>query len=419
MWATRPHLKKGRMMPRKGTVLKSATTTYKVYESLGGGGAGEVYLIKDDVQISYAAKILRTGLNSQKLKRFKNELMFGFRENHPNLIKVLDFGLSEANESFYVMPLSSETLRTMLKKGIPEGSRLPLFAQLLDGVEAAHLKGVFHRDLKPENILIESQQVKVADFGIAHFEEDFLHTQVETLPSDRLANFEYAAPEQRRIGTVDLRADIYSLGLILAEMFTGEVPHGIGGVKIADRSPNFSYLDELVNRMRQQDPAQRPQTIKAIKAELITRQNQFVELQKLDRLRNNVIRDSQVTDPLVTEPPSLVNVTFTGSALSFQLSKAVTMKWIGTFQNMPAGGLLGYGPEYHTFQGDTAHLRSTDRLAQQLIDQFKGYLQMANELYGRTVAQEEQTRVEREKRALASQIEHEEIRARVQSALKW
>jgi len=407
-------------MPKKGAILKSATSAYTVKNSLGAGGAGQVYLVTDDEQTSYAAKVLHSGLSKQKLKRFQNELMFCLRENHPNLIKVLDFGRSEDEEPFYVMPLASETLRGKLKRGIPEDSRLPLFTQLLDGVEAAHLKRVFHRDLKPENLLFVSSEIKVADFGIAHFEEDSLHTPVETLPSDRLANFEYAAPEQRRVGSVvDARADIYSLGLILAEMFTGEVPHGIGGVKIADKSPNYAYLDELVTKMRQQEPAQRPQTIREIKAELIARQNQFVEMQALDRYRNTVVRESEVSDPLVTEPPSLIHADFTGSSLSFTLSTALTSKWIYTFQNMPAGGLIGYTPEYHTFRGNSAHVKASARLAQQLIDQFKSYLQMANDLYARNVVQEEKARIEKERGVLASKIESEEARARVQNNLRW
>lgn len=290
------------------------------------------------------------------------------------------------------MPLASGTLRSMLRDGIKESDRLVLFGQVLDGVEAAHLKNIFHRDLKLENILFysESGLLKVADFGIAHFEEDFLHTLVETLPSDRLANWEYAAPEQRRQGSgvVDQRADIYALGLILNELFTGEVPHGIGGTRIVDRSPNYAYLDEIVTKMRQQNPSDRFQSIAIVKKELIARGNQFVEQQKLDNLRKTVVKDSQVTDSLVTDPPVLTNVVFTGSALEFSLSRRVNSNWIRTFQSLALGGLIGYTPEYHTFQGSTAQVRAPERLAQQLVDQFKFYLQNANESYARKVQQE-------------------------------
>jgi serine/threonine protein kinase len=87
--------------------------------------------------------------------------------------------------------------------------------------------GVNHRDLKPENILyhMESNTLGVADFGIARFRQEDLITAVKTGPQEKLANFVYAAPEQRFAGRpVDLRADIYALRLIMNEMYTGEVP---------------------------------------------------------------------------------------------------------------------------------------------------------------------------------------------------
>ncbi|MEO7028096.1 MAG: serine/threonine-protein kinase [Acidobacteriaceae bacterium] len=409
-------------MPKKGTVLKTATDTYTVDTRLGGGGAGEVFAVTDGTGNHLAAKVLRAELSTTKLKRFQNELMFGVRESHPHLIKVLDFGLSDENEPFYLMPLASGTLRAILKKGIENSRCLPIFSEILDGIEAAHLKGVIHRDLKPENILYYSTapNFRVADFGVAHFEEEHLHTNVQTLPSDRLANFEYAAPEQRRPGVVvSLTADIYALGLILAELFTGEVPHGIGGVRISDRAPQYAYLDELVDKMRRQDPTERPQSIAAVKRDLMAQQNTFIETQKLDALRHIVVKDSEVTDPLINEPPELIGVKFTGSELIFQLSTPVNSKWIQTFQHMPMGGLLGYGPDFHTFQNNTGHVRATEQLAQRLIDQFKLYLRTANQIYARDVQAEETNRIQMERSRLSSQIKQEENLARIQDVLRW
>ena len=89
-----------------------------------------------------------------------------------------------------------------MKEGLKKDHILPLFSQLLNGVEAAHLRKVIHRDLKPENILYDPRgnRVIVADFGIAQFQEEELYTAVETKAEDRLANFQYAAPEQRKRG---------------------------------------------------------------------------------------------------------------------------------------------------------------------------------------------------------------------------
>jgi serine/threonine protein kinase len=116
-----------------------------------------------------------------------------------------------------------------MSKGIEPDGVLPIFSQILDGVESAHPQGVWHRDLKPENILysLANGTLIVADFGIAHFEEQDLLTAVETQPNERLANFLYAAPEQKiRAKSADSRSDIYALGLMLHEMFTGDVPLG-------------------------------------------------------------------------------------------------------------------------------------------------------------------------------------------------
>jgi serine/threonine protein kinase len=104
---------------------------------------------------------------------------------------------------------------------------MAIFSQILDGVEAAHLQNVIHRDLKPENILCDQNfaTIAIADFGTARFTEDILATAIETGPSQRLANFQYAAPEQRTVGgDVQATADIYALGLMLNELFTGSVP---------------------------------------------------------------------------------------------------------------------------------------------------------------------------------------------------
>ena len=99
------------------------------------------------------------------------------------------------------MPLLSGSFRRLLasEKG---AALLTLYDEILSGVEAAHLQGVVHRDLKPENVLVDSarSQVCVADFGIAHFADEELYTAVDTASDARLANFQYAAPEQKARG---------------------------------------------------------------------------------------------------------------------------------------------------------------------------------------------------------------------------
>jgi serine/threonine protein kinase len=214
-------------MPKR--IFETATNTYTEDTVLGQGGAGTVLRVLDADGQAFALKCLNAS-QSVKRRRFKNELWFCQQDQHPNIIRVVDSGVlldRNAPFPFYVMPLFHGTLRTLMQNRLPPDRVLPLFDQVLSGVQAAHLMSVFHRDLKPENILYDraSDRLVVADFGIAHFGEDVLLTAVETRNQERLANFTYAAPEQRvRGGEVDHRADIFALGLILNEMFTGTPP---------------------------------------------------------------------------------------------------------------------------------------------------------------------------------------------------
>jgi serine/threonine protein kinase len=180
---------------------------------------------------------------------------------------VWDFGQTDG-KTFYVMPLYSSTLRRLILTGIEHAKVLDFLSQVLNGVEAAHQNGVCHRDLKPENILFDqaTETLVVADFGIAKFKEEELQTAVETSVQERLANFQYSAPEQRVRGrVVDQRADIYALGLILSEMFTGEVPQGTGFKRITSVAPRYSYLDSAIDSMVQQAPENRPESVSDVR----------------------------------------------------------------------------------------------------------------------------------------------------------
>jgi len=242
---------------KKRRIFESAFSTYEVLEQLGEGGSGAVYAVEDGNGVVYALKTLRPALvSTDKRKRLQNEIVFCMRHDHPNVIKVLDHGVCE-HSPFYVMERFPLSLRQLMLIGLSGGDVLPLFSQMLDGIEAAHLLNVCHRDIKPENFLCNPQKniVVAADFGIARFTESELHTLVETRPNDRLANFVYAAPEQRvRKGQADQRTDIFSLGVILNEMFTDRVPQGAGYTKVADVSPNFAFVDEIIDAMIKHHP---------------------------------------------------------------------------------------------------------------------------------------------------------------------
>jgi serine/threonine protein kinase len=176
---------------------------------------------------------------------------------------VLDWGLAEEGDTeipFFVMPLFPTTLGRMMRDGIPPDQVVHWFSKMIDGIVETHRLGVCHRDIKPKNILCDPSKdvLVVTDFGISLFAEPLLHTLVETSAGEKLANFDYAAPEQHRPGRVDHKADVWALGLILNEMFTGQVPHGKGHKLIAEVMPTCGYLDLLVDRMMQASPDERP-----------------------------------------------------------------------------------------------------------------------------------------------------------------
>jgi serine/threonine protein kinase len=226
--------------------VNTAFDTYRAIKLVGEGGSGAVYEARNSDGERVALKCLKPRLPTSRRKRFKNEILFCQSCQHPNIVRVIDTGavvLDREAVSFYVMPYYAKTLRSLITSRISPEAVVTLFSQLLNGVEAAHLLGVCHRDLKPENILFdeELEQLVVADFGAAEFTADELYTIVETRPKERIGNFQYSAPEQRRAGgKVDHRSDIYALGLILNEMFTGEVPEGSAHRQIASVSAAYS-----------------------------------------------------------------------------------------------------------------------------------------------------------------------------------
>ena len=200
------------MSPKTPKVFETTFTTFAATDILGEGGSGRVYKAIDEAGTVFAVKVLDPSkTNKEKLKQFKNELLFGQRNQHRNIITVVDHGtLKDTNRTspFYVMPYYHTSLRSLLTARLDRNQVPRYFAQLLDGVEAAHLQGVVHRDLKPENVLYDRQTetLVVADFGVAHFQEEELYTVVETAPNTRLANF------QSRISDLAaLTARVYTL----------------------------------------------------------------------------------------------------------------------------------------------------------------------------------------------------------------
>ena len=409
------------MSMTKAIIFETTFTRYTGTDIIGEGGAGRVYRATDDDENVYAIKLLDSAkANREKMKRFKNEVEFSRRNQHQNIITVIADGIvidGKKRSPFYVMPLYKGSLRTLLATGIPTDKILFYFAQLLDGVEAAHLQRVIHRDLKPENVLFDETQERlvIADFGIARFEEEALYTDVETSPNTRLANFQYAAPEQRSRGAdVDLRADIYALGLILNEMFTGKVPHGTGYKTIGSVAPDYGYLDEIITMMLHQAAGERPASIEMVKQQLIGRKQEFITRQRISQLKQTVVPVTDLDDPLITDPPRLVNFDYQQGTLILYLQQPVNAKWINSLHNMGTYTSLMYaGPERFSFAGYIARISARESDVQQIINYFKAWLPNANRVYEETVRREKQEAEEQQRKQLQKEIEEEERRQRI------
>jgi serine/threonine protein kinase len=308
-----------------------------------------------------------------------------------------------------------------MMKGIPAQEVLCIFSQILDGVEAAHLLGVTHRDLKPENILYDPSQrlFVVADFGIAHFEAEIIATAVETKKGDKLLNIRYSAPEQRTKGSpVDNRADIYALGQILNELFTGAVPDGAGHATIASVAADFTYLDALVEEMRQQNPSARPSSIADVKKNLIGHKNQFVALQMLDAKKREVVL---VAEPGRVEPVTITSIEWDRGKLTLTLNRTPESGWIERFSE-PLGK-LGYmanlAPAMYRFLGNLVVIDVAEAYVQNAVNNFNNWSPDVTRNYQTDVIKVAQE----EERKLRSRLEREQAdadaRVRVLSGVKF
>jgi serine/threonine protein kinase len=387
-----------------------------------------VYRVSDSDGETFAVKLLRhTG--SVKRKRFKNELGFCRRNQHERIVKVLDEGiLLDGSERlpFYVMALYESTLRKLMDAQIRHDDVLPLFTDILDGMEAAHFLKVIHRDLKPENLLVKlpGRRVVVADFGVAHFREEDLLTAVETQAGERLANFVYSAPEQRARGRdVDQRADIFALGLILNEMFTGKVPQGTGHKLIASVAPEFAYLDATVERMIRQEPTDRPSSLTSIKEELLTSGAEFITRQKLDSVRNTVIPAASPDDPLGGVDVMATGFAYVQGLLTFRLEPTPPAEWVHALVTLgDRQGYVGFvgvaEPSRVQVTSTGAHVPANENIAVEVARLVKQWVSSANREYRKQLLEKAIQEEQRQRAALGAQRRRLEEEARVMERLR-
>src|SRR5574341_620695 len=294
-----------------GTILDGR---YRLDSLIGVGGMGDVYRATHvHLDTEFAVKLLKPEFvaNQTAIKRFRLEAKAAGRIHHPNAVRVTDFGVTPERIVYLVMELvKGESLRGMMRN---EGKldylrTVNIVRQVCGAVDAAHRGGVIHRDLKPDNILIEivhnTERVKVLDFGIAKLREaktDAFLTQAGTI----IGTPQYMSPEQCQGKTLDPRSDIYSIGILLYEMLTGEVPFdGESTLQVVynqlhasprplmELSPHVpAQLAKVIMRALEKEPDQRPSSA----------------IQFSDELKHSIEVESEestfsLTDPLVIRP---------------------------------------------------------------------------------------------------------------------
>lgn len=404
---------------RKGSKLVSSyLEEYKIIELIQNGGNSEVYKVQTNDGKVYALKILNKGLSSEKVKRFKNEMSFCFKTTHPNIIKIIDNGITDDKEQmFYVMPYYDMTLRKFMDESHSFEEKIQMYIKILEGVRSFHVKRIIHRDLKPENILISSEDnvPVISDFGIAHFCEEDIITQIETRVGSKMANFQYASPEQReKSGVITSKSDIYALGLIFNEMFTGSVPFGNSYKSVSGVNNNYAFLDKIIDKMISQDPANRYNSVDEVIHEIkvqIELKSKTDEIAKLKEIKYEMPEEEDI---LVLEPPKLIDFKYddTIGQLFLYLDKRVNDLWIYCMTKNSYGSLLGYGPEKFHFEGNVAivNLRAIDlHNLQTIIDYFKSWVKNANTYYPNEIKSRKQRALFEKEQTLKAKIKHEEM----------
>jgi hypothetical protein len=237
-----------------GTVLAGR---YRVLGLLGKGGMGEVYRAYDLIlnQMVALKFLAEAHMSEGALARFRNEVRIARQVSHPNVCRVYDIGFVEGQHFISMEYVDGEDLASLLRRigRLPQDKATEFARKICAGLSAAHERRVMHRDLKPANIMIDGRgNVQIADFGLAALAQEV------ALGDVRSGTPAYMSPEQRAGKEVTVRSDLYSLGLVLYEMFTGKrrsESQSSASELVKDLDP---AVDRVIRRCLEEDPKRRP-----------------------------------------------------------------------------------------------------------------------------------------------------------------
>lgn len=370
-------------------VFETASNRYKRIQAIGNGGAGCVYEVESENGERYALKLLSKGAaeNSRKVKRFLREVGYCRNVDGEPIITAVDEGFiftDDVKRPFYAMPLMAKSLKSLMDdEESPAEENLALLLAMMSGLKKFYAKDNVHRDVKPQNILFDStkKRLVLADFGIAHIVDDIPGATVETVSAERLANFTYAAPEQRVPGGVtDQRADQYAYGLIINELFTGEVPQGSSYKKIAEVDASFAFLDDVVSRMISQRTEDRYPCLEAVLSDISAREAMTSKQHDLQEALNEAENSSANWKDVF-----LVGKRWQSGNIVFTLDREPGSVWEKVFRSHPedfwsTDGYKG-GPKHYPVSGKEITVRAVRRdegRIREVCEKMPGYVKWAN-----------------------------------------
>ena len=274
---------------------------YQIIKSIGEGGMANVYLAYDTIlDRNVAVKVLRGDLATDEkfVRRFQREALSASSLTHPNIVEVYDVG--EDNGQYYIVMeyIEGKQLKQLLKKRgkLTLSEVIDIMLQISDGLSVAHDAYIIHRDIKPQNIMIlENGLVKITDFGIAMAMNSTQLTQTNSV----MGSVHYLPPEQANGKGSTLQSDIYSMGILMYELLTGELPYkGDNAVEIA-----LKHLKEKMPSIREKLP-EIPQSVEnvIIKATAKNPKNRYPDARSMNEDLRTCLDESRSHEPKIVLP---------------------------------------------------------------------------------------------------------------------
>ena len=274
---------------------------YQIIKSIGEGGMANVYLAYDTIlDRNVAVKVLRGDLATDEkfVRRFQREALSASSLSHPNIVEVYDVG--EDNGQYYIVMeyIEGKQLKQLLKKRgkLTISEVIDIMLQISDGLSVAHDNYIIHRDIKPQNIMIlENGLVKITDFGIAMAMNSTQLTQTNSV----MGSVHYLPPEQANGKGSTLQSDIYSMGILMYELLTGELPYkGDNAVEIA-----LKHLKEPLPSVREKVP-EVPQSVEniIIKATAKNPKNRYPDARAMNEDLRTCLDESRANEEKIVLP---------------------------------------------------------------------------------------------------------------------